>query len=108
MPNDCSNRVTITSTCDTDMESILQEMKDIPNVLITQRSKFGVRLQYITAWTPNILFFETVLNHYPFVRVKNEWISEDGTSGIWIGTQNNIKYMEWHDLSIEEEQFFFP
>ena len=109
MPNECSNRVTITSTCENDIVCILQEIKkEVPHVCVTQQSKLGLRLQYITAWSPNIHFFETMVNCYPFVRVKNEWISEDGTAGIWIGVKQEKKTLEWEDLSIEEESFYFP
>ena len=109
MPNDCYNRLTITSTCDTDMASMLQEIhKEIPNVYIIQQSTHGLRVQYNTAWTCNFHFTETLSQNYPFAWIKNEWISEDGTSGIWIGKKNCIKTMEWEDLSIEAEHFFFP
>jgi hypothetical protein len=36
MPNECSNRLTITSTCESDIENILQEIhQEIPNLIIT-------------------------------------------------------------------------
>ncbi len=108
MPNDCYNRVTITSTCDTDIVSMLQEIqKEIPRVHIIQQTKHGLRVQYNTAWTCHFHFTELLLEHYPFAWIKNEWISEDGASGIWIGKHKNIKTMEWEDLSIDEEHFFF-
>jgi len=108
MPNDCYNRLTITSNSDTDIASILQEInKDIPNVIVLQKSKHGLRVQYNTAWTCHFQFIESLLNKYPLAWIKNEWISEDGTSGICIGTKNNIKTMEWHDLSIDEEHYYF-
>jgi len=109
MPNDCYNRLTITSTSDTDIESILQYItKEIPNVVVTQHSKFGLRLHYYTEWTCNFHFTELLLQNYPYAWIKNEWISEDGISGIWIGKQNNIKTVEWEDLSIDEEHYYFP
>ena len=106
MPNECSNRLTITH--ENDIDQILQEIhREIPNVTILQHSKLGIRIQYTTSWKPNLTFIETIVNRYPLSWVKNEWISEDGTSGVIIGNKNHMKSMEWEDLSIEEEHHFF-
>ena len=108
MPNECYNRVTITSTNENDITYILQEINvEIPDVIVTQSSKLGIRLEFITAWKPDIQFIDTLINKYPLSWIKNEWISEDGKCGIWVGNQNNIKFMDWEDLSIEDEQHFF-
>lgn len=109
MPNECFNYLTITSTSESDIVDILQEFyKEIPNIIIKENSKFGIRFSFITAWKPDIQFIEMLVNKYSLVWIKNEWISEDGTSGIWVGKKNNIKSMDWQDLSIEDENFFFP
>jgi hypothetical protein len=106
MPNEVSNRITITH--ESEIDQILQEIhKEIPNVTILQKSKRGIRIEYRSAWEPNVSFLEKIMNHYPLSWVKNEWISEDGTSGIFIGNKNNIKSMKWDDLSIDEENHFF-
>jgi hypothetical protein len=108
MPNECSNCLTITSTSEIDIVYILQEIhKEIPNIILNQNSKLGIRFNYITAWKPNFQFIEMLVDKYPMAWVKNEWISEDGTSGIWVGKKNSIKSMDWEDLSIEAENFFF-
>ena len=102
MPNECSNRVTITSTNESDITDILQEFyKHIPNVIVNQSSKLGIRLEFITAWKPDIQFIDEIVNKYPLSWIKNEWISEDGKSGIWVGNKTNIKFMDWDDLSME-------
>jgi hypothetical protein len=109
MPNECSNHLTITSTSENDIVNILQEInKAIPNIVIKQNSKLGIRVNFITPWKPNFQFIENIVDKYPMAWVKNEWISEDGTSGIWVGKKNSIKTMDWEDLSIEAENFFFP
>ncbi len=106
MPNECLNRVTITS--ESEIDAILQEIhRDIPRVTIDQHSKLGIRIQYITAWKPNVPWIEALVDRYPFCWVKHEWISEDGTSGILIGNKNKLKSMEWEDLSIDAEHHFF-
>jgi hypothetical protein len=44
---------------------------------------------------------------YPLCWIKDEWISEDGKAGVWIGYNNSIKRLEWDDLSIEDEHYMF-
>lgn len=108
MPNECSNHVTITSTNDADINYILQEFhNNIPNISVTQTGKLGIRLEFITDWRPNIQFIDAIVRKYPLSWIKNQWISEDGKSGIWVGNKNNIKYLDWDDLSIDGEHFFF-
>ena len=108
MPNECYNRVTITSTNENDITYILQEINvEIPDVIVKQSSKLGIRIEFITAWKPDIQFIDTLINKYPLSWIKNEWISEDGKCGIWVGNKNNIKFMDWEDLSIEDEHHFF-
>tara|TARA_R110002074_G_scaffold340636_1_gene511090 strand:- start:120 stop:452 length:333 start_codon:yes stop_codon:yes gene_type:complete len=108
MPNECSNHLTITSTCETDIVDILQEFSDkIQNVSVTQSNKLAVMLDFITAWKPDIQFIDAIVDKYPLSWIKNEWISEDGKAGVWVGSKNNIKYMDWDDLSIEDINFYF-
>ena len=112
MPNECSNYLTIVSTAETaetDIQAVLEEIQSKlrRHISITQRSKAGLRCKYITAWEPNFEFIETLLETYPLIWIKNEWISEDGTSGIFVGEKNNIQTLCWQDLSLEAEDFFF-
>jgi hypothetical protein len=100
--------MTITSTCETDIVDILQEFSDkIQNVSVTQSNKLAVMLDFITAWKPDIQFIDAIVDKYPLSWIKNEWISEDGKAGVWVGSKNNIKYMDWDDLSIEDINFYF-
>ena len=76
MPNECSNHLTITSTCETDIVDILQEFSDkIQNVSVTQSNKLAVMLDFITAWKPDIQFIDAIVDKYPLSWIKNEWIS---------------------------------
>jgi len=108
MPNDCKNDLTIISTCEKDIIEILKELRnEIPNIEIKQNRKLGIRVSFKTAWKPLFQFTETLTNQYPSIWIKNEWNIEDGTSGVFMGKKNNIKYMDWQDLSIEDENVFF-
>lgn len=108
MPNDCNNYLTITSTHETDIENILEEINsEIPNVVVKQKTKLGVKLYYTTAWVPNIDFIKQLIDKYPLLWLKNDWIVEDGTAGILIGNKDEFKSFDWFDLSIEAEYFHF-
>jgi hypothetical protein len=39
--------------------------------------------------------------------IKDEWISEDGLAGVWIATGNDVKRLDWDDLSLEDEHYLF-
>lgn len=105
MPNECRNHITITfpSEIKTDLESDIKKMQ----IVITQTGKNGVRFHLTTAWIPDNAWLESLTKKYPSCWIKNEWISEDGTAGVWIAYKNDIKFMEWDDLSIEDEHFMF-
>ena len=107
MPNDCTNLITIVSTAESDMKEIVEtEMKNM-YITVHQSSKRGIRFDVTTAWKPNHAWLESLRVRYPSCWIKNEWISEDGTAGIWIGCEHNIKCLEWDDLSIEDEYYIF-
>ena len=107
MPNDCSNRLTITSTSETEMRDIFHEViTSIPYVNVTQNGKLGIRVEYISAWKPNLEFLESIIHKYK-CWIKVDWVSEDGTSGVWVGDKTGFKSLEWDGPSIEDELFLF-
>jgi len=75
--------------------------------IVQQSGKNGMRFYYLTAWLPNYAWLESIAKKYPSCWIKDEWISEDGKAGVWIGHNNNIKRLEWDDLSIEDEHYMF-
>jgi hypothetical protein len=105
MPNECINHVTITfpSEIKEELESDIKKMQ----IVITQTGKNGVRFHITTAWIPDNAWLESLTKKYPSCWIKNEWISEDGKAGVWVAYKNNIKFMEWEDLSIEDEHYMF-
>ena len=105
MPNECINHVTITfpSEIKEELESDIKKMQ----IVITQTGKNGVRFHITTAWIPDNAWLESLTKKYPSCWIKNEWISEDGKAGVWIAYKKDIKFMEWDDLSIEDEHFMF-
>ena len=107
MPNDCTNHITITSESDTDITEIRENEIKHMNITIQQSAQKGIRFVITTAWKPNYLWMELIRIQYPSCWIKNEWISEDGTAGIWIGNKDAIKSLEWNDLSIEDEYYIF-
>jgi hypothetical protein len=51
---------------------------------------------------------DKLVRQYPLSWIKCDWIAEDGKSGIWVGSKDNSKYMDWNDLSLKERHCFFP
>ena len=105
MPNECVNHLTITSPSEQDIHSLLQN--ELPHATINLHGKKGVRVNYSTAWKPDFPWLASLLETYPSCWIKNEWISEDGSAGVWVGDKNGSKFMEWDDLSLEDEYHHF-
>jgi hypothetical protein len=74
---------------------------------ITQSGKNGIRFHCTTAWIPDYVWLETMTKKYPSCWIKDEWISEDGSAGVWVGDKHGSKFMEWNDLSLEDEYHHF-
>jgi hypothetical protein len=108
MPNDCVNYITLTSTNESDITTIVQtELPTLHNIDISQHGKRGIRFEYLTAWKPNIEWVITLLEKYPSCWIKHNWVSEDGTAGIWVGDITNHSTIGWNDVSLEEEHYLF-
>ena len=111
MPNECINRVTITSSSEENISTIVDTiLPGLRDLKMNQHGKLGIRVEFITAWKPDYLWLQTLLAAYPSCWIKNEWIVEDGKAGIWIGYNSGtqrISSMEWDDLSLEAAHYFF-
>jgi hypothetical protein len=105
MPNECTNHITITFPSEL-KEGIELDVKKM-QINITQTGKNGIRFHMTTAWIPDNAWLDSLTKKYPSCWIKNEWISEDGKAGIWVAYKNNIKLMEWDDLSMEDEHYMF-
>jgi DNA-directed RNA polymerase subunit E'/Rpb7 len=107
MPNECSNHLTIVSDSENDIIEILKELqKEMPDATVKHISKLGIKVSFITPCVNIFAFLNKIMDKYPLIWVKNEWISEDGKAGIYVGKENNIKLAEWEDLSFEAEYFY--
>ena len=116
MPNDCWNTLTIKGS-DADINNIYE--KHLLNYINMKQNKLikigkkAIRLILWNPWEPNYDLLNLLKNTYPNIWIKNEWISEDGTSGIWIYNDINnlnaktIKFFTWHDMCIEDEYYSF-
>jgi hypothetical protein len=113
MPNDCWNYLTITADEEELAEILKEEFKDNSpdNFTILQRGKEAVSCKMWSAWHPNFVWMEGLLEKYPTVWVKNTWSVEDGEAGVWVGTgrggTKSIRQLTWEDMSIEEEFYRF-
>jgi hypothetical protein len=108
MPNECYNHITITSRLGVD--HFMHDIEKLPNVSINKCGKYAVRFEYVTACTADYIWLDSFLDKYASVWIKNIWNAEDGKAGVWIGYFNDDKYikvLEWEDLSLEEEHYYF-
>ena len=63
-----------------------------------------------TAWRP--IDLTILLDKYDKCWIKNEWIEEGGTAGVYVGGYLNgskveTKSLEWIDLTIEARHYCF-
>jgi len=123
MPNDCSNRITI--TCE-DREFtkelndlIINELKHKENdkhvyhetVEMLVRGTRGIIFNKWSPWNPNWEWLESLVDKYPHCWIKNEWGEEGGLAGVWIGFnrdgEKKIDALTWLDICLEGRQYFF-
>lgn len=121
MPNDCWNKLTITSEDREELNSLIKnEFQHLENneyvyngiVNMYKKGCRGVILRLWSAWNPPYEFLEEILTNYPSCWVKNEWNEEGGFAGVWIGYvksdgEKKIDSLEWDDLSIEDKHYLF-
>ena len=94
----CMNYLTIISAADDD---ILRELKHIPDLQIVKHGDKGMQVRFKSESKPDFDWLQS-LNKRCVWWIKDEWISENGLAGVWIGNGNEIKNYEWDDLSLEE------
>ena len=123
MPNECINRITITSKTRLDLDSITATIAANYAIHVIQRGPYGIRLQVDTNWKPDYLWLQSLIDAFPSCWIKDEWIVEDGKAGVWIGytshwespdgtrtplgSTKRFSSTEWEDLSLEAENYFF-
>ena len=128
MPNDCWNNITITvedeDTLNLLFNTEIKPLIDIENdndndnerkgfITIKTRGKKGLYFTLWSSWYPDFLWLQSLITKYQTCWVKNEWSEEGGTAGVWVGTYSedkdnlNIKSLEWDDLSIEGQYYYF-
>lgn len=108
MPNICNNRITITFKTEKDMSVFLDKFNECHKII--KEGCLGIIFLIETSWEPNFWWLENTIMNFD-CWLKNEWIEEGGTAGVWIGFtengKNNIKSLVWNDLSIEDEYNIF-
>ena len=104
MPNVCTNYMTIVSNANDD---ILRELKHIPTLHIVKHGDKAMKVRFETTWKPDFDWLQSLNKRYNMWWIKDEWISEDGLAGVWIATGNDVKRLDWDDLSLEDEHYLF-
>lgn len=122
MPNDCYNTMTITHTNSDELDDLIDAefghflnknytSNDNDKFYIHRRGDYGITFRLWSAWVADFVWMEGLITKYPKAWIKNSWLSEDGSAGIWIGTMRNgekeIKRLDWFDMCLEEEMYTF-
>jgi hypothetical protein len=122
MPNDCYNYITITHKDSNELDNIINTefsqflTKDYTSnnnqrFYIYRRGDYGIEFKLWTPWRAEFEWLESFIEKYPEAWIKNTWLSEDGSAGIWIGTmrsgEKDIKRLDWQDMCLEEEMLTF-
>jgi hypothetical protein len=113
MPNDCWNTLTITGN-KADINKIAdEEFKALPEwaFQITKRGLEAVKIRLWSPWHPEYDRLEGLIQKYKSCWIKNQWIEEGGSAGVWIGSGRSgervIQKIVWEDMCIEEEYHRF-
>ena len=116
MPNVCSNYFTVVSGDAVELQSLVtheltrEEGAEhyFKNIIFTKKCPYGIQFRQDTKWRPDFEWMQRAIVKYPNCWVKNEWIEEGGTAGVWVGSlTNGIQSMTWEDLCIEAKHQIF-
>lgn len=107
MPNECSNRFVLACSNVEEFNALVARELTHDQITIDLLGARAVKFTQVTAWQPDFTWLERLITNYPTCWIKNEWIEEGGTAGVWIGSVNGIKSMSWQDMSLEEQHDLF-
>jgi len=116
MPNDCWNNYTFISDDSVQLQELFDNeilSQKIPEdcLEIVFKGPKGIKLKLWSPWRADLEWFKTMLNKYSKCWIKNEWVAECGTSGVFVGGPINGKTLStviatWAGLSIEAESYY--
>jgi len=119
MSKSCFNYITIICDCELELNTfIADELKYeecgeyifYEEIKIIKKGKKGIVFEITTMIKPYLQTLHSLLKKYQKLWIKNEWSTEDGYSGIWIGCYNSDKidivHFHWNDLSIGKKSYF--
>lgn len=107
MPNECSNRFVLACSNAEEFNTVVERELTHDNITIDLLGARAVKFTQVTARQPDYEFLERLISNYPHCWIKNEWIEEGGTAGVWIGNVNGIQSLSWQDMSLEEHHALF-
>jgi hypothetical protein len=113
MPNDCWNSFTFVSDDSVQLRQLfdneilsMKMPKEYLEVLF--KGKNGITLKLWSAWRPDFVWFTYMVDKYSKCWIKNEWIDENGFSGVIVGGFISGKKVDttmctWQGLCIEDQ-----
>jgi hypothetical protein len=79
------------------------------HVSICHRTDTYIVISYKFRNKPFLNYLRQALQTYPLCWMKNEYIADDGSCGLWIGRFSNRilkeQILEWTELSLEELEY---
>jgi|LauGreDrversion4_2_1035121.scaffolds.fasta_scaffold459740_2 hypothetical protein len=121
MSKSCFNYITIICDCEVELNNfIVDELKykdeesgeDIfyEEINVIKRGKKGIVFEISSMIKPDLQILHSLLKKHPKLWIKNEWNTEHGYAGVWIGCYNSDKmdivHFHWKDSSIGKNSYF--
>jgi len=99
MPNHCWNTITITGS-EEDIAEFINNELNVPEwaLKIHEKGLRGICFDIWSRWIPDFKWLENLITKYPSVWIKDLWQSEGGDAGIWIGSNEDIRRLEWVEV----------
>jgi len=96
----------VLETDDTELYHIAYTFFGKERIIIKHRSEKYLVISYDYRNAPFHNYLRALLRTYPSCWMKNEYVSDDGSCGLWIAHFSNNEVIEqilnWNELSLEE------
>lgn len=114
MPNECTNYITFRFNSENDLHDFERDFENYEcfEKKVIRKGTRGIIVTTVTAWKPDVIWLNKILDTYHNSFVKDEWNEEGGLAGVWIGQYSVggvkiIDGLKWDDLCVEERALYF-
>ncbi len=125
MSSCCFNYLTIVSENATEMTSLINDrLKNKnprtgqpgifhTNIDVIKQGAKGIKCMIMNYDQPNFVWLYQLVTDYPECRIWNNWHTEGGLHGVWIGhyqvetSKPEIRNIQWQELTNGEKNYYF-